>query len=190
MLDPDDIAKWLSKAFDSIDGGAVKAHVDEEGLDEFISNCAKLAAGTGFASGAAGPGSVIAFFGLDMANYFYQQIRITLAVIYARTGRYQIGFEEALVIMATALGAHFTGVAAKTAGRTIVAKVGKKQVQQMAVKYAAKLLPASLATKILPGIGGVLGASFNYLLLQSYGRSLAKLDDSIFGDGEPPAIAA
>jgi hypothetical protein len=185
MLDSGDVEKLLRKAYTSIDSFEIKSRVDVFGLQDFIESCAVLGGGTGFAAGMAGPTSMAAFLLLDVGNCLYQELRITLAVIYHRTGRYQIGFDEALMIMAVGLGARLTSVAVIYAGKALILNIGKDELVKLVVKQILKRLPASAASKVLPGLGAVLGAGLNFGFLLAYGRTLARLDDALFGHAPP-----
>jgi hypothetical protein len=189
MMDSRDVEKLLKKAYASIDGFEIKSRVDELGIEEFIARCAKLGAGTGFAAGSAGAVTLAPFLVLDVANYLYQQVRITMGVIYHRTGRYRVGFDEMVVIMAVALGVRIAGVAALYAGHALIVSIGKEELVKLVIKQLMKRLPTSAASKVVPGIGGLIGAGFNYVSLQSYGQALLKVDTAIFADPPRPPDA-
>jgi hypothetical protein len=139
VIDARDLDKLLRKACTSIDGFEVKRHVDANGVDEFISTCSKLAADTGFAAGMAGPATLAPFLVLDVSNYLYQQVRITMAVIYDRTGRYWVGFEEMLTIMAVALGVRVAAVAIGLAGRALILNIGQDELVKLVLKQLQRL---------------------------------------------------
>src|SRR5579872_1958045 len=75
------------KIFDRVDKAAVKKSVDEMGLNRFIKRCARRAAATGFVSGSGGVATLVVGLPADVLNNLTQQFRVTLAVIYAKTGQ-------------------------------------------------------------------------------------------------------
>ncbi len=80
------------RVFHRIDKAAVKRGVDEMGLDGFIKHCARLAATTGLVTGVGGVATLVVGVPADMLNCLTQQFRVTLAVIYAKTGDYEVTF--------------------------------------------------------------------------------------------------
>src|ERR1700722_11710260 len=80
------------KVFARVDRAAVKKGVDEMGLNGFIKHCARLAATTGVISGMGGIATLAVGLPADVINNLTQQFRVTLAVIYAKTGDYEISF--------------------------------------------------------------------------------------------------
>ena len=78
------------RIFDRVDKVAVKRGVDEMGLSAFIKHCARLAATTGVVSGFGGVATMVVGVPADMLNCLTQQFRVTLAVIYAKSGDYEI----------------------------------------------------------------------------------------------------
>ena len=114
-----------------------------------------------------------------------------MAVVYHRTGKYRVTFEEVMWYMAVVLGVRIAGATALyaglQAGKAISTNLGQKQIMRTVIQEIVKRLPASAASKIVPGVGGAIGAGFNYLTLRGYGKALLKLDQARFGT--PPALA-
>ena len=72
----------------NLDGFTIKKNVDAMGIKGYINYCAGLAAGTGALSGAGGGATLLLSAPADIVNTISQQFRVSLAVIYYRTGRY------------------------------------------------------------------------------------------------------
>lgn len=174
----------LRQGYQNVDGLEIKSRVDDLGIKAFIASCAKRSASTGFAAGFGGGPTLAVLIGVDVANYLYQQIRVTLGVIYHRSGRYQASFEEVMTYMAVALGVRVAGAAAAyisiQAGVAITNKVSHQQLTRLVIQHMLKQLPASATAKVIPGVGGVFGAGFNYVTLRGYGNALLKVDEALF----------
>ena len=87
----------------NIDNYKVKGLVDEKGIDALIKQSAQYAATSGAIMGALGP---IALLGLpvDIINNITQQFRVTLGVIYDKTGKFKPDFNSFMRIVAISLG--------------------------------------------------------------------------------------
>lgn len=155
--------KGFKKAFDSIDKNAVKKEVDEKGLDKFISHCALLAGGTGAMSGLGGPMTMMLGIPADIINNIIQQFRVTLAVIYSRSGSIEIEFTEFMKIVRISLGVDVEMIMTRSIMVTIAEKV-------------LLLMKGKITRRLLPVIGAVVGASTNYMFIKRIGESVKKME--------------
>jgi hypothetical protein len=186
-MDADVLASVLKKAVSSIDNFEIKTRVDDDGIDEFIWRCAGLSASTGFTTGFGGGLSMAFLIGVDLSNYLYQQVRITMGVIYARTGNYDVEFEEVLACMAVALGVRAAGSVAVyggiQAGKSIGTNLAERETVRLVAGELVKRLPASTVSKCVPILGGLIGAGFNLATLVAYGKAVLAIDDAFFATG-------
>lgn len=151
------------KIFDEIDQLKIKEQVDEIGINKFINKCSRRAAYTGALSGLAGVLALVIGVPADLINNTIQQFRVTLAVIYHKTGRYKISFEEFMKIVAVSVGveASVTGI------KFLAIKVAEKIILKQASRIPGKLIP---------GIGAFIGGGASFLFIKSLGKSLMKLN--------------
>lgn len=167
----DNIWKQIESSFkfihDNLDGYSISKKVDEIGLDAYINRCAGFAAMSGAAASAGGGFTLVIGIPADIANTITQEFKVTLAVIYNRTGRYQISFKEFMKILGLAFGIELgvNGIGYLTA--------------QIA-KEIAKRLAAGGFGRVIPLIGALVGGSVNFLLVKSIGSALEGLQDDIF----------
>jgi hypothetical protein len=163
--------RTLEFAHKNLDELKIKERVDEKGIDSYISYCAGLAATTGAVAGVGGPVTLALGIPADMANTIAQQFRVTLAVIYHRTGKYSLSFEEFIKIVAVSLGVEIGAQGALFGANYIAKKVAAE---------LAKRLTARTAGRIIPLVGGVVGGGINYAFIKGLGKTLLALDDDIF----------
>ena len=161
------IAESFKKVFDSVDEYAIKKGVDEMGIDEFISHCATLAAGTGAASGFGGFTTMIVGVPADVVNNIFQQFRVTLAVIYHKKGIYRVSFGDFMKIVGVSLGVE----AGATLTKAILLSIARKILARMS---------ASTAGKLMPLVGSPIGAFVNYQFIQFIGKAVKQIDMSSF----------
>ena len=155
--------KWAYKNLDDL---KLKEQVDKKGIDGYITYCARLAATSGAASGLGGAVTLALGVPADLANTIAQQYRVTLAVIYHRTGQYSVPFENFIPIVAMSLG---LGV-----------HVGVNYIAKQVAAEIAKRLTARTAGRIIPVVGAVVGAGINFAFIKAVGKTLLALDDSAF----------
>ncbi|OKI61003.1 hypothetical protein AMK15_21685 [Streptomyces sp. MJM1172] len=149
----------LKFAHSNLDGLKVKELVDKKGIEGYINHCAMLAATTGVASGMGGPATMVLGVPADMANTIAQQFRVTMAVIYHKTGSYSLSFDEFMKIVAVSLGV----------------EVGTQVVVRVAAEIF-KRLTAKIAGKFVPLLGGVIGGGLNYGFIKAQGKAMLALD--------------
>ena len=150
------------RVFDSINRHGIKKGVDEMGLDGFIEHCARLAAGTGAISGMGGAVTMIVGIPADLLNNVTQQFRVTLAVIYYQRGKYTIGFEEFMSIVAVSLGVEAGAVMT----RAVLTRIAEKLLIRMGAKAAGRMIPFA---------GAVIGGLTNYLFIKGIGKTVKQL---------------
>ncbi|MEV0728137.1 hypothetical protein [Polymorphospora sp. NPDC050346] len=165
--------KWsqLSNSFEfvhkNLDGFKIKEKVDSMGIDGYINYCALLAAGSGAVAGVGGPITFVVGVPADVANTVAQQFRVTLAVIYHRTGRYAVSFPEFMKIVGLSLGVE-------------VGVMGLQQVVRVVAQVILKKLTARVAGKVIPFVGAAVGGGLNYAFIKAIGGTLLAFEDSIF----------
>lgn len=151
----------------NLDGFSIKKKVDSMGINGYINYCGGLAAGTGAISGAGGGATLLLSAPADIVNTIAQQFRVTLAVIYHRTGRYTINFKEFMKIVGLSVGV----------------EVGFKGIEYLTVQIAnviLKKLGGRMAGRMIPLLGGAIGAGLNFGFIKSIGSALLELEGDIF----------
>jgi hypothetical protein len=149
------------RIFARVDRAAVKRGVDGMGLDGYIKHCARLAATTGFISGIGGAATLILGVPADMLNNLTQQFRVTVAVIYARTGEYEIGFDDFMAIVAVSIGVEAGVIITKS----VLTRVAERLLVRMSEKTAARLVPF---------LGAAIGGTTNYLFIKGIGAAVKR----------------
>jgi hypothetical protein len=150
------------RIFDRVDKVAVKRGVDEMGLNAFIKHCARLAATTGFVSGIGGLATMVVGVPADMLNSMTQQFRVTVAVIYAKTGDYEVSFEDFMAIVAVSIGLE--------AGVMITKSVLIRVAERLLVRLSERT-----AARVVPILGAAIGGTTNYLFIKGIGASLKRV---------------
>ncbi|MFF7772502.1 hypothetical protein ACFZC7_39180 [Streptomyces massasporeus] len=153
----------------NLDGFKIKQQVDERGIEGYINHCARLAAASGAASGAGGGLTLALGIPADMANTVTQQFKVTLAVIYHRTGRYKVGFYQFMKIVGLSIGV----------------EVGARGLEFLVVKAAqeiVKRLGAGAAGRLIPLLGAAIGGGLNYAFIKGIGATLLACGDDIFDE--------
>jgi hypothetical protein len=150
------------KVFERVDRNGVKEGVDKMGLDGYIKHCAKLAAATGVVSGIGGFATLAVGLPADMLNNLTQQFRVTLAVIYAKTGSCELAFEDFMVIVAISIGVE----AGAMITRSVLIRVAERLLIQMGEKTAARIIPL---------LGAAIGGTTNYFFIKGIGASVKRL---------------
>jgi hypothetical protein len=149
------------RIFDRVDKVAVKRGVDEMGLSAFIKHCARLAATTGVVSGFGGVATMVVGVPADILNCLTQQFRVTLAVIYAKTGDYEITFEDFMAIVAISIGVE--------AGAMITKSVLTGIAERLLVRLSERT-----AARVIPILGAAIGGTTNYLFIKGIGATLKR----------------
>ena len=175
------LAQSFKFLYDNLDGFKIKEKVDEEGIHKYINRCALMAAGTGVAAGSGGGLTLAIGIPADLINSVIQQFKVTLAVIYHKTGRYKVTFPEFMKIVGVSLGV----------------EVGANSLNIILTKIAteiAKRLTARSAGKLIPLVGAVVGGGVNYAFIKGLGATLLALDEKIFtstlGPEDPRELTA
>ncbi len=145
----------FEKLYNEMDKIKVKDQVDEKGIDGFINSCAKIAATVGAVSGLGGALTSIVGLPADLINTIIQQFRVTLAVIYHKTGRYKISFQEFIKIVGISIGVEV--------GVSLLKNIAIKIITTKATQTAAKSIPL---------LGAVVGGGANYMFIKSLGKAL------------------
>jgi hypothetical protein len=149
------------RIFARVDKEGVKRGVDKMGLNGYIKHCARLAATTGFVSGIGGAVTMIVGIPADMLNNLTQQFRVTMAVIYDRTGEYEIGFDDFMSIVAVSIGVE--------AGVMITKSVLTRVAERLLI-----LLGEKTAARVIPFLGAAIGGTTNYLFIRGIGASVKR----------------
>ena len=131
------------------------------GIDKFTEQCAILSATTGVISGSGGMLTLVIGTPVDMANLITQQFRVTMGIMYANQGSYQLGFEEFMAMIATSLKVE-AGVALT---KTMMESIAEKLLLMVGTRTAERLVPI---------VGGVIGGTANYLFIKRVADSVQK----------------
>jgi len=149
----------FQKIFNQINQLGIKKGVDQMGLDKFINQCALLAAGSGVITGAGGITTMLVGLPIDMINLITQQFRVTLAVSYARTGSYEIRFDDFFKIVATSLKVD--------AGMAMTKNIMEEVAEKLMINLGSKT-----AERLIPVVGAVIGGTANYLFIKRIATSI------------------
>ncbi|NEO69226.1 hypothetical protein [Moorena sp. SIO3H5] len=160
--------------FEKINQEGIKESVDKKGIDQFISDCASLAAITGAATGFTGFTIMIVGFPADVINNVFQQFRVTLGVIYDKKGVYKVSFSEFMTIVGVSVGVE------------VGANLTKAVMSSIANKILIRLF-ASSPGKAVPFVGAFIGGSINYGFIKAIGAAVKKIDMSsiVFDQNSP-----
>ena len=153
----------FKKIYNHIDQLGIKKGVDEMGIDKFVNQCALLAAGSGAAAGAGGWATMLVGVPLDMANLVAQQFRVTLAITYHQTGRYEWRFNDFFKIVAASLKVD--------AGMTITKNVMEEVAEKLLINLGSKT-----AERMVPVVGAVIGGAANYMFIKRVARQLGNIN--------------
>lgn len=148
--------------FHQIDQLGIKKGVDQIGIDKFITQCALFAAGSGVITGAGGLSTMLIGVPLDIINLITQQFRVTLAISYYNTGKYELRFEDFFKIVAASLKVDTS----MSVSKGVMEEVAQKLLLTLGSKTAKRLIPV---------VGGVIGGSINYLFIKRVASSLQTL---------------
>ena len=149
------------RIFERVDKAAVKRGVDEMGLKAFITHSARLAATTGVISGFGGVATMVVGVPADMLNCLTQQFRVTLAVIYAKTGDYEITFEDFMAIVAISIGVETGAMITKS----VLTRIAERLLVRLSERTAARVIPI---------LGAAIGGATNYLFIKGIGATLKR----------------
>lgn len=94
------LVQSFSEVFEKIDQGKIKQSVDEKGLDGFIEDCAQLSATTEVTVDLGDIAAIAFEIPVDAITSVIQQIRVALAVMYARNGLHNLSCNELMSIIA------------------------------------------------------------------------------------------
>jgi hypothetical protein len=150
------------RVFERVDKVAVRRGVDEMGLNGFINHCARLAGATGFVSGIGGVATMVVGMPADMLNSLTQQFRVTLAVIYAKTGDCEVSFEDFMAIVAISIGVE----AGVMITRSVLTGIAERLLLRMSERTAARFVPI---------LGAAIGGTTNYFFIKGVGASLKRI---------------
>ena len=152
----------FKRIYDRVDKAAVKKGVDEMGLNGFIKHCARLAAASGAISGVGGVATLVVGVPADMLNTMTQQFRVTLGIIYAKTGDYEVTFEDFMSIVAISIGVE----AGVMITKSVLTRVAERLLLRLGEKAAARLVPV---------FGAAIGGATNYLFIKGIGGSVKRV---------------
>jgi len=151
----------LEEIFNNLDNFKIKDHVDEKGIDSLIQQSAKYAATSGAIFGAMGPISLLGL-PVDIINNITQQFRVTLGVIYDKTGKYVVSFNSFIRIVAISLGIEVGA----TVGKIVLIQISKQILLRIGAGGIGRLIPV---------FGAAIGGGVNYGFIISIGKSLKEM---------------
>jgi hypothetical protein len=150
------------RVYDRVDIEAVKTGVDEMGLNGYIKHCARVAAATGVVAGIGGVATLVVGVPADVLNNLTQQFRVTLAVMYVKTGDYEVSFEDFMAIVAVSVGVE----AGVMLTKSVLVRVAERLLIRMGERTAARVVPI---------LGAAIGGTTNYFFIKGIGASLKRL---------------
>ena len=125
-----------------------------------------MAAGSGVLSGSGGLFTMLAGMPLDMANLITQQFRVTMAIMYAARGHYQVNFEEFMHFIATSLKVE----AGVTLTKSMLERVAEKLLMILGTRTAERLIPI---------VGAAIGGAANYMFIKRMAQSVKEMENFI-----------
>jgi hypothetical protein len=143
--------------FESLD---VRPLVDEKGIDQFVEDAARSAAAAGAVAGVGGAPTFLVGFTADTVNLVFQHVRVAMAVVYARTGRYSRRPSELLPILALSLGRRLPGT------------LGVQALVSMVAAAMAARLGKRFLGKAVPLVGVAFGGVVNYRYIKGVAQVL------------------
>jgi hypothetical protein len=158
-----DLHDFFSKFYEKLDDLDIRGKVDKDGLDRFVKECAMVSGAVGAATGLGGIATTIIGVPIELTNNIFQQFRVTLAVIYHRTGQYKPTFNEFMKIVGMSLGVEVGAILT----HAILSRIATALLTRMAAKTALRAIPL---------LGSVVGAGTNYLFIVGIGKALNALD--------------
>jgi uncharacterized protein (DUF697 family) len=159
----EELMHLFKSLYENLSPEEIKKSVDENGIDGFINRCAGYAAISGGANGIGGFATMAIGLPIDVVNNVIQQFRVTLGVIYYKTGKYNIGFYDFIKIVGASVGV----------------EVGASVTKVIMFSIANKILARMTATtvgKAIPIFGGIIGASVNFGFITAIGKSVKALN--------------
>jgi hypothetical protein len=154
------LASALEHVFDRLDRIDVKAAVDEHGLDSFIEDSARAAAVGGAIAGFGGASTFVVGFTVDTLNLVAQHVRVTMAVVYARTGHQPRRPVELLHVLGLSLD------------ERLPETLGLQSLAATVASAMASRLGKKLIGKVIPVAGAAIGGVANYRYIKSVARTL------------------
>jgi hypothetical protein len=156
----------FQKIFNRIDQLGIKKGVDQMGIDKFINQCALLAAGSGVITGAGGLTTMLVGVPLDLINLITQQFRVTMAISYHNTGKYELRFDDFFKLVAASLKVD--------AGMAITKNIMEEVAEKLMINIGSKT-----AERLIPVVGAAIGGTANYLFIKRVAATLKKTQISI-----------
>ncbi|QNK64954.1 hypothetical protein H7F33_10650 [Pedobacter sp. PAMC26386] len=153
----------FKQIFNHIDQLGIKKGVDSMGIEKFINQCALMAAGSGIITGVGGLSTIMVGMPLDLVNLITQQFRVTLAISYHNTGKYQVRFDDFFKIVASSLKAD-TGM---VISKNVMEEVAEKILLNLGSKTSQRLIPI---------FGAIIGGTVNYLFIKRVADTLIKAE--------------
>jgi hypothetical protein len=96
-----------------------------------------------------------------MLNNLTQQFRVTIAVIYSRTGEYEVSFDDFMSIVAVSIGVE----AGVMITKSVLTRVAERLLLRMSAETAAR---------VVPFLGAAIGGATNYLFIKGIGASVKR----------------
>ncbi|MBN8823182.1 MULTISPECIES: hypothetical protein [unclassified Spirosoma] len=158
-----DAKQFFEHFYDKLDDLNIREKVDKDGIDSFINECAIVAGAVGGATGLGGIVTTVVGIPVEITNNVFQQFRVTLAVIYHKTGQYKPSFPEFMKIVGMSIGVEVGA----TVTKAVLVAIANSLLTRMAAKTALRAIPI---------LGAAVGATTNYLFILGIGKSLKGLN--------------
>lgn len=165
MANPFDLASSLKSIYETVEFDAIKRDVDAKGIDKVISDAALMAGSAGAVGGLGG--GVTAALGIPavLAVTVAMQFRVTVAVIYHKTGEIKVDFDRFIKIVAVSLG---VDVGVGIAAGLVTAVAG-----QILVRLGARGVGI-----VVPLFGALIGGATSYAFITTVASTLMGMDMS------------
>jgi hypothetical protein len=157
---PRNLVPVLAVALRRFEGLDVRPLVDDKGIDQFVEDAARSAAAVGAIAGVGGAPTFPVGFTADTVNLVVQHVRVAVAVVYARTGRYPRRPSELLLILALSLG------------RRLPQTLGLQSLASMVAAAMAARLGKRFLGKAIPLVGAAFGGVLNYRYIKTVAQAL------------------
>jgi hypothetical protein len=103
---------------------------------------------------------------LDLINLITQQFRVTMAISYHNTGKYELRFDDFFKLVAASLKVD--------AGMAITKNIMEEVAEKLMINIGSKT-----AERLIPVVGAAIGGTANYLFIKRVAATLKKTQISI-----------
>lgn len=173
MSNPFDLAARLKSIYETVEFDAIKRDVDTKGIDKVISDAAVLAGSAGAVGGFGGGATAVLGIPAVVAVTVALQFRVTVAVIYHKTGEIKVDFDRFIKIVAVSLGVDVgVGIAA-----SLVTAVASQILFRLGLRSVGIVIPL---------FGALVGGAASYAFITTVASTLMSMDMSAAPKADGP----